>query len=232
MTERRKKTEELILKHIAMIDPDGSNTKRYQDLFADMSDDDFHVFMESIRLGEEQLYIYLPNLTKPMSMADIQKAAASLGVNWVERIWMTDTVTGQPFLTPKAYLRLQVPVRRVAQYQDHKMSVAEGDTHIDLLSGQMTKPDAAASISLVEMQTLAARGLDYTVAELIKYRGGDIKAYAHMKQEIEEMGMANITLEDTGTRARSVTTLNSYLRAMHLKSNLVTPMAKREGSQT
>ncbi len=218
--EKRIKVQNFIYKHMSILDPSEENTKRYKTFFENMTDEQFDQYMIKLREGKEQIYINMPNLKSNIKINDIFRTSDSLGLDIFERIYLTDTATGNVYLTPERYMILELPVRRVRQYLQHKLSVPDSDKKIDLLSGQVIKPDKAASISLVEMQTLAARDLFYTITEIAKYRGGDIHAYAELRRQLEENGSAQITMEDTGSKARSTVILDVLLSGMHLDSNI------------
>lgn len=228
MTTRRQKTQDFILKHLKMIDPNGDNVSRYEKMFEGMSDDAFDTWMHELKNKQEQIFMYIPNMTANLDMDRLLAVSDSLGMDLFERIWMYDDATKTKYLTPKKYLVLQLPIRRVKQYQDHKLTVSEGDSRLDLLTGQVVKPDAAAGISLVEAQTLMSRGLPYLLAEYLKYRGGDIHAYAELKQSLEETGVGQVSLESTGTMARSPKMLDILLRSMHIHTNIVHPDNPKE----
>ena len=99
------------------------------------------------------------------------------------------------------------------------MSIPEGDSKIDILSGQVIKPDKGAGISQVEIQALYARNLSSIITEMLKYRGGDVVALAEFKRELEEQGRTTIG-RDTGSVSRSVVTVNNLLIGMHIESNI------------
>lgn len=221
MTPKRKKVQDHILKHIQMLDPSGTNTERYTKFFNDLSDTQFDEYMHDLKDKKDQVYIYIPNLKLNLEMGNIFTAADSLRLDIFERIWLTDTATRNTYLTPQKYLILELPIRRVRQYLQHKLSVPDSDKRIDLLSGQVVKPDKAASLSLVEMQTLSARDLHYTIAELAKYRGGDINAYAEFRRQLEESGSVKISLDGTGSISRSTVVLDVLLSGMHIESNII-----------
>lgn len=222
MTPKRKKVQDFILAHIKMLDPDGDNAVRYTKFFEALTDAQFDDYMKDLKDNRDQIYIFVPPLKTVLKMENILKVNDALGMDLFERVWLKDTATGNTYLTPQKYLILELPIRRFRQYLQHKLSVPDDDKKIDLLSGQVVKPDKAASLSYVEMQTLAARDLHHTIAELAKYRGGDIHAYADFRRQLEENGTANVSLDGTGSMARSTVILDVFLSGMHIDSNIVT----------
>ncbi len=219
MNPKRKKTQDFILEKLKPLDKAGVNIRRYTEMFSKMSDDDFDQFMQDLRSGEEVLYVYFANMKNKITIAEVRDYATQLGIKLFERIRMWDETTQSYYLTPNKYCVLQLPIRRQSQFVDHKLSVPEGDSKIDMLSGQVVKPDKGAGISQVEIQTLHARNLPAVITELLKYRGGDVVALAEFKRELEEQGKTTIG-RDTGSIARSVVTMNNILIGMHIESNI------------
>lgn len=218
MTPKRKKIQDKILSVLSSMDRTGKNTKLYQDKFAKMSDKDFADFMQRIRDREEVLVIYSANTVDRLSLPDLVDTAKKIGLELFERIRMYDTTNDTYYYTPHKMLVLQCPIRRMAQFVDHKLSVAEGDSRIDMLSGQVVKPDQAASLSEPETRCLYARGLNKTLRELLKFRGGDVVAFAEFKRELEETGTTTVD-RDTGTKVRSAVTLDVLYSGILIESN-------------
>lgn len=218
MNERRKKTQEYICAKFKKLDPTGRESKRYADFFATLNDKQFDEFMQDIRDGKEVLVFYHANAQDECYLDQWKETAKELGVKLFERLKLWDMATQSYYLTPLEYMILDIPVRRMSQFQDHKLSVAEGDSKIDMLTGQVIKPDKAGSIAQTEVQALYAHGLTKTITELLKYRGGDITAFAEYKRELEETGQT-IVSRDTHSVPRSAVTLDVLMSGMHIESN-------------
>lgn len=220
MDPKRKRAQDKIIRTMNILDPSGDNGKRYAEMFDNMSDAQFKTFMSNIRDGKEQLFVYAPNMKNTITMRSIRNAADDIGLQLFERVYIKDEVTGKTYLTPHRYPILKLPIRRVSQYLMKKLSVPEGDSKTDLLTGQVIRPDKGSSVSLIEMQTLHGKGLDKTIIELIKPRGGDIHAYAELKSQLEETGSANLSDMNIDSSPRSVTVADIYLKGMHLDNNM------------
>ena len=231
MTPRRKKAQDILLKVIydleaemrklKLVDDQVLNHTRYLNLFNSFSDEDFHKYMLGLRDGSIRLFMYIPNMAGKLKLNDLFAAADTLDLELFERIRITDPATGYSYLTPEKYLVLNVPVRRVSQTLEHKRSIPDSDKRIDFLSGQVVKPDKAASLSRIEAQVLLANGLDYTTTELMNYRGGDISAYGDFKRSLEESGQADVFISGSGSVARSAVMFQNFLKGMHLDVNIV-----------
>ena len=219
--EKRKLIEEKIISIMDILDPAGDNSARYRNIFANMGDQEFSQFMNDIKNKRVKLTLFAPNMSKFIQQEDCIKAADALNVKLFEKLEFKDKATGKYFLTPNEYMILKLPVRRTRQFLMHKLSIAENDKKIDMLTGQVTGDDKASSLSFVEAQLLYARGLDNTLIEFMKIRGGDIHAFATFKQQLEESGSAKIESLDPTTLPRSTVVMNAVLKAMYFDNNLV-----------
>ena len=71
------------------------------------------------------------------------------------------------------------------------------------------------------MQCMHAQGLDRTIEELMKYRGGDEKGFNAMNKSIINRGGVSLdAIAPYAGRVKSTETVSSYLKAMHLDNNL------------
>lgn len=216
---KRKKVTDHLLKHMKMLDPAGDNFKRYNDMLSKMSDKAFHRFMVYVKEGTDQIHIQMPNMKSRLDMESILKTADALGVNFFHRLWLEDDITGKTFLTNEPYPIFKVPVRRQQQFLEEKLSVPDNDTTIDGLSGQVTGPDQASAISNPEIRVLHTRGLERTLLELVKVRGGDIHAYGDFRRQLEENGVGELEKLDGMSTARSAVVAGILLECMHIGNN-------------
>ncbi len=218
----RKAATDMILRYIDKILPGSPNTEFYRTSLAAMSDKQFGDFINRLDSGEETLTINVPNLGK--YKLDLQRnlaIAKELGHEFFEHLLLTDPTTGQLYQTPVKYLVIDLPLRRQVQLLESKSTIPENNKHIDELSGQSTGPSKGSKISFPELQVLFAQGLDSTITELIKFRGGDSKAFNAMNRSIIDTGSVNLEyLSQFGTKVKSVTTLSVLLKTIHLDNTL------------
>lgn len=218
----RKAATDMILRYIDKILPGSPNTEFYRTSLAAMSDKQFGDFINRLDSGEETLTINVPNLGK--YKLDLQRnlaIAKELGHEFFEHLLLTDPTTGQLYQTPVKYLVIDLPLRRQVQLLESKSTIPENNKHIDELSGQSTGPSKGSKISFPELQVLFAQGLDSTITELIKFRGGDSKAFNAMNRSIIDTGTVNLEyLSQFGTKVKSVTTLSVLLKTIHLDNTL------------
>ena len=221
MANRKAATREL-LKYIDKILPGGENVKVYEEQLGKLTDAEFDAYMEKLESGEETLFLVAPNLAKNrLSVERNLEIAKELNHNFFERLWLTDPHTGTTYLAPIPYLVVDLPLRRQAQLLNKKISIPDNNDHIDEMTGQPTGPSKGSKLSFPELQTLYAQGLDRTIEELIKFRGGDTEAFRQMNAEMINKGSVSLdALADKGTRVKSTETLSVLLKSMHLDNNL------------
>lgn len=222
MAGNRKAAEAFIIKHINEILPDKSNEKLYLDLFASMNDKEFDSFMSDLETKKQRLCVILPGFTKSkISVEKNLQLGKKLGVNFFQKIWMPKEGNVPRYLTPITYLVMDLPVRKASQILDKKMSVPENNNTIDNLTGQPTGDSGASRVSYPELQVLAGMGLDKSILELFKYRGGDVRGYQALNQSIDRTG--DVSLKEMSkyqSGVESTKTLKTYLTGMHLENNL------------
>lgn len=220
--ELMKSTIDLIVSHVNMVDRTGEAGNRYQALLSKMSYEEFNDFMLSLKNGDDILYVNIPNLSKKgVTFENNVKVAEKLGVQFFQRLRITDPNTGKKFITPKRYCVIDLPVRRQIQTIKTGISVADDDNHIDPTTGQVVGVSKSASLSSPEALILYSRGLNKSLEEMLKVRGGDTDAQRYAYTKLQQTGSVSLSeVEQLGTRATSTDTLSTYLKAMHIDNNL------------
>lgn len=218
----RKAFEKTVLEWISELDTSGENTEIYKTRFAKMSDKEIEEYVKAIEAGEDFISLVYPNLKKSkITVENNLRVAKKLGHEFFQRLWLTDQSTGQRYLTPVKYLVIDLPVRRQVQMLSKKMSIPKDNIHIDELTNQPRDDSKASAISFPELLVLFSQGLDQSVLEFIKLRGGDQRAYNAVERAIAEQGEVNTDfIMQAGTRVKSTETLSAYLKAMHFNNNL------------
>lgn len=219
----RKAAQDIILQWIKEIDPSGVNHDMYKNsIFPALTDKAFGEWMELIRDGKDYIFVNMPNLQgNKITVTNNMKVAKKMGVEFFQRISQIDNDTGKRYAGTRKYLVIHLPIRRQIQMISDKISVQEGSGKRDALTGQVTQGTRGSSISYPETLVLYSQGLDSTITELIRARGGDEMASRVLKDEIIATGNASLSnIENLPTRAKSTETLGTILTAMHIKNNL------------
>ena len=210
-----------LFKYVEKLLPKSENVKMYEETLGKLSDEEFDAYMGKLERGEEILFLVCPNVTHPrISLERNLKIAKELKHDFFQRLWLTDPHTGTTYLTPIPYLVVDLPLRRQAQRLDKKISIPKDNHHTDVLTGQATGPSKGASLSFPELQVLYAQGLDSTIEELIKFRGGDEQAYRAMNKILIDQGTVDLNSIPNTSRVKSTETLSTFLKAAHLDNNL------------
>jgi hypothetical protein len=218
MNKKREAVQELLLKYLKMIEPEGKNVKFYTEKWSKMSDKDFDTWMHNLKDHKTVFQIQAPTFATNIQMPNLLKAVKALDIKLFHRLKLWDPVNETYFMTELEYMVLKLPTRRMIQFVDHKLSVAESDERTNTLTGQVMKPDQANCINATEVQALYARGLKNTILELIKYRGGDIHAFADYKYNLESQGSVSIS-SPTDSIVRSAVMMDVYHSGMMLETN-------------
>ena len=223
MTKKRKEVQEYILKYIDKIVPGGENKKLYEDLFKKMNDDEFHNFMLKLKNKKLKLSVIVPNGSKTINM-DIKrniKIGKELGVEFFQHLIIGEHDDIKTYKTPNKFLIVNLPFRRAIQTLTKGVSVTKDDKHIDYLTGQVGDESRSSRVTFPEVQLLIGMGLEKSLKEMMKYRGGDTGARVAMNKLLQKQGIVTQEqLEEYSTGVVSTRTIKSYLHAMHLKNTL------------
>lgn len=222
MNAARQAVETYIIGAMAQVMNGNKNPEIYKDFFARLDDDAFEALMDRMEKDDESFPFYHPNFSgKNIDLEHLIGMIKKEGSSLMEQIHMVDFETGQKFLTPIEYPILRLPLRIQQQKLQKKMSVPKDNKHVDDLTGQPTTESKGSAISYPEIQILYAMGLQKTMGELLKVRGGDEKAYREYNNEIIATGGVNIeAITSQKTKVKSTKTVGAILTAMMLANNM------------
>lgn len=215
----RKAAENMVYTFMSDLDTSGHNTKVYKDLFKDMSDKDFDDYMRGLRSGEKSLVLFTPlTKTKGLSVENNLKVAKKYNVNLFESLIFEGDPEKPDHKTKIKFLIMDLPVKRQSQNIVKKISVPDDNKVIDKLTYQPTGASKGAKISYPEVRVLLGMGLDKSLNELFRYRGGDKGGFAAYNAMMNRHGSVNqSTISSYTTGVESTKSLKSFLLSMHLK---------------
>lgn len=218
----RPATEAFIKKYIEALLPDSGNVALYESLFKSMNDEEFAKWIEDLETEKKFLTIVAPNYFKSkLSIERNMKIAEELGHSFFQQLWIGNNEGMPEYLTPIEYLVVDLPLRRTAQRLVKKISVPDDNKTVDTLTGQPTGKSKGAGISYPEVQICAAMGLENSMVELMKYKGGDNKGGSALNNMLAKYGKANLdTLSNFSSGVESTKSLKTFMTAMHLRSTL------------
>jgi len=222
MAGNRKAFENVMLDAVERIFPGGGNAELYRTAFADMSDDEFEKFVQRLERRELRLPIVCPNFSKEsLSVERNLQLAKEWGHNFFESLVINTGADGITYLTPQKYLILELNMRRQAQTLKDKIAIPKNANTVDDLTGQAAGDSKSSRLSYSEMQILSSQDLEDTIEELIKPRGGDVKAFEVMLDTIDKTGTVDLNeLRVLGTQTKVSQALSRYLTGMHLSNTM------------
>ena len=222
MAGNRKAAEAFLLDMIEQIAPGGENKKIYEQLLAEMSDIEFDKLMKSYENGTSRPVIYAPLGKSSLDVKRNIKLAEKLGHSFFQKLLIGSTDPNEePYLTPVKYMVMDLMFRRQAQLLTKKISIPEHNNSMNQLTGQPTGASKSARMSYPETQVLRSMGLEDSLVELLKMRGGDIKGFDTMNRVIARDGTVSLkAIEHLSSGVESTKALKTYLTCMHLESTL------------
>ena len=218
----RKQVEKEIIKMIGDWLPGTGNAELYKEKFKGMSDKQFDDMMVRFRDGTDTLRAVVPNYKKsPITLKHNFKIAKQLGHSFLERCWFTSEESGVEYLSTHEYLIVQLPLRRQSQLLFKKLRVPETNSKADALTGQATGTSRASAITAPETQIMMSLGLENTITETMKVRGGDRAAMSALDRSVIETGTGSISRSaEAGDGVKVNSTLSMYLTSMHVSNRV------------
>lgn len=232
MSKKNKKAFiESIRKDLNAIDPGNKSIDIIVKSIENMSAAQFEDYIARLRNGildnpdlnkpRELIAIVIPDLTHTkITVRKNIDLIEKWGWNVMQKAWLVDPVTKQRYLTNRPYVALELPVVRQSQTLEHKMAIAKSDTLLDSRTGSSAKTVAGSALSGPEVQALLSQGREAAVMEMMKFRGGDDRAYREMSRAQMETGRFSMKAYNEPTRAKSSDAVNIYLKASHLDNNV------------
>jgi hypothetical protein len=225
--QKREKIEKLVLDVVKAIDNKKmENYKRYTALFKSMSNDEFEVWANSMGHDlDDTIQIYqLP--FEEMKMTQIKKAADILELPLEEYIWYRHN-------DPEGIrTKMKVPVgyihiKRVQQFLAKKNKYALDNEKISLKSGQVTGESKVTSVSDPETFALTAINAEAALKEFLGPRSDNQSKKLQMYRQISRDGYSTLEdMEEDITQSTTLNTINSYLLASGVRSDLVNKSLK------
>lgn len=222
MAKNRKVAEEWFLSFIEQLTPGSNNKKLYQEFFSSMNDKEFEQFVDDLASGKKSFSVEMPNFANSeLSVKRNLDLAKKIGLDLFQKLWIEGKDDLPTYQTPVEYMVVDLPYRRASQLLTKKISVPKHNKIVDALTGQPTGDSKGAKISYPEIQVLSAMGLDKSLLELLKYRGGDDRGRAAMNTLLTRNGNVRLdTLTPYSSGVTSTAVLSTFLTAAHLKNNL------------
>lgn len=227
MARNRKAFEAVVLDVVDSICPGNPNVALYKELFDPknpkyLTDKHIDAWVERIRNGTGAIaYLDPPGSKFKISVdRNIHVLGKKYGIEFFQQLWYQDE-NGEWFLTPNVYLIVPYPVRRQSQLLVEKISIPEHNRSVDDFTGQVTGDSKGSRISYAELGLLKAFGMDKVIEETMHWRGGDVKGYRLMNQQLLKTGKASMdALAPYAGEVKSTQSLRAIILAMNFDTTL------------
>lgn len=227
MNAKRKAVQDYIIKYVGAIVAGNENTKLYQDLFDRMTDEEFDRFMVGMTEGKIHISVVVPNDGKTrVSVENNFRVAKQLGHEFFQRVKVTNHPDYPDHMLPIKALTMILPIRRAQQLLSKKISIPEHSMTTDVLTGQVAGKSRSSKLTYPEQQMLIAMDMKDTATEMVRIRGGDLKAQSeYVRQlanngEVSQKDILDVANLVSNGGVVSTRTLKYYLQGMHIKNTL------------
>lgn len=227
MVSNRKEIEQIIYDTFDALDPSGSNTAKYREMFIQMDDKKFEKFMKDfLKDDEENFVLDIVEFENDLRMENCEKAAKVLGIPLMEYVYMPHLTMDKKrvVVSKQKCLVGYINVKRTQQLLHKKNGISVSNEKVSALTGQVTNKDKNARDSDIEASMLVALGADKILQELHGPRADDHVMKRQMNQSISSKGYVILEeLDNLPTNKVTLTTVNTFLLSMGLHSDLITP---------
>ena len=225
-TGNRKAMEKLVYDTFTALDKTGDNTKKYKEIFSNMTDTQFNRFFKEL-FDDHASYLILDmcDYERDLSMDDIVDAAKVLNVPLFEHVafphYTMDkehvVVSKEPI--PVGYCH----IKRTQQTLAKKNGISTTVDTRSALTGQVTGADKNGRESDLENSMLIALGMENLLKELNGPRADDPIMKQQMYTEINNKGYFSLDeLESDPANKTTLNTVNTFFLGMGLNTDLVT----------
>lgn len=221
MAKNRKKAEEFLLKVVKDGDPTGRSLTLVKEQISKMDDKRFGEFIERIRSKKEFIPLIVDNHTeRALTTEQALDLCEKYNIQIFQRFWYHHPVVGVKVLSNHKVPFIHMMIRRQIETLMNKMSVSEDNATVDTLTGQPI--NGASATTQPESLVYLEKGLDASLVEKLKYRGGDVEGGRLFDQSLIETGKVSTTqlYEQHNTTTRGVQTADIYLTSAHYETNL------------
>lgn len=226
---KRKQAEQLVYKVMDILDPSGTNTKRYQKLFGTMSDAKFENFMKCMFDDDNMDFtLEIKEFERELHLEQVEKAAKELNIPLEEYIILPHISKSQekPIVTKEPCMTGYYIEKRMEQTNTKKNSTS---THIDERSattGQVVGHDKNGRSSDQENIALTVIGATNMLREINGFRADGLQRKNYAYAQIAKTG--SVSLEDVEANAGvedrlALETIDVYYKTMGLTTDLITP---------
>ena len=225
IVENRKEIEKLIYDTFDAIDPSHINTNKYKSIFENMNDNEFAKYFKELLSDDLNNFILdIVEYENDLQMENIEKCAKVLGIPLYEDVYLPHLTMDKKKVVKykQKALVAYMNVKRTQQLLAKKNGISISNEKVSATTNQVVDKDKNARDSDIEASMLVALGADAILQELHGPRADDTVMKREMNDSINNKGYVSLEdLTNVSTNKVTLNTINAYLLAMGLKSDLV-----------
>jgi hypothetical protein len=222
----RSYIEKLVYDVFAALDPSGSNTNKYQNIFSDMDEKEFEKFMKQFLADDEENFVLdTIEFEHSLKFEYCEDAAKVLNIPLMEYVYMPHLTMDKKnvIISKQKCLVGWFNVKRTQQLLHKKNGLSVSNDRVSALTGQVTRDDKNARDSDIEAAMLIALGADKILQELHGPRADDLVMKRQARQSISTKGYILLDeLENDPKNKVTLNTVNTFLISMGLSTDLIT----------
>ena len=222
----RKEIEDLVYKVFDALDPSGMNTNKYKKILTDMSEEQFAKWLKDFLEDPNEQFCYdLVEFQTKLDFSTAEAAAKVLNIPLMEYLYLPHLTRDKNnvICSKEKCLVGYLNIKRTQQMVQKKNGLSMGGEQRSALTGQVINDDKNSKNSDTEGALMIGLGMDNLVKELYGPRGDDLVMDRQMQKQIETRGYVSLDdMETDLTNKTTLNTINAYLYAMGLYSDLVT----------
>lgn len=223
--QNRSYIEQLIYDTFDALDPSGANTLKLKNFFQTMDESQFEKFFKKFLANDtENFTLDIVDYERNLKMENCEKAAKVIGIPLMEYVYMPHITMDKHnvVVSKEKCLVSWINVKRTQQLLSKKNGISISNENISVITGQVINHDKNARDSDIEASMLVALGADKILQEFHGPRADDHVMKQEMNQSIATKGYVELDeLTNVSTNKITLNTVNTYLLAMGLKSDLI-----------
>jgi|SRR5690554_3800570 len=235
---KRKKIEDLIYNFLSIVDVNSKfkNRTYYVNMFAEMSDSEFDLWVKDIGKDLENTINVYQMPWESVSLKQLKEAAEFLKVPLQEYVYYRHFVEGVEVRTKHKVPVGYINIKRLQQMLSKKNQFTFDTKNVDYGTGEVKGKSKVHHISNSESYMLLIQNSKNTLKEFFGPRGSNLDQKKEMQNRIAMGGWVSLKdLPKEEGKNEAINTLDMYITASGLKSNLLmgendykTPFTKEE----
>lgn len=220
MNKKREEVETLVYKVMDALDPSGTNSTHYKEMFSNMSDAQFTKFLKTTF----PFRFYSRPFEIEPNMVNIKKAADTLNIPLTEKVslpYLYENKDGKPVYSKECVV-IYANIKKMKQFVTKKNGMSLDITDRDMRTGLLNNHDKNGKMSDREFESLIINSADNTIKEFSRMRADAMEQKSQAINSINLTGQVSLSdLKSENDEVLSRNMLDAYFIGAHLKTNLI-----------